>query len=179
MKEYIYLVSQLPDISQAGRSLPITEVYYRDLCNRFIDEKEKALLGAMTLSAPKEATSTGSVFLDAWYENERGLRSSLALVRGQRLKKDTTGMGVGVSGDIVQVARTAVGMDSPLSAEEFLFTYRMSFLDNIWPRDMFSFDAVLAYGIKLMLIQRIKKFDKEKGVDSYHKIYDTILGDAK
>ena len=29
-----------------------------------------------------------------------------------------------------------------------------------------------------MLVERMKKFDKEKGTDSYHKIYDTILGET-
>jgi hypothetical protein len=36
---------------------------------------------------------------------------------------------------------------------------------------------VFAYGIRLMLLERIKKFNAEKGTDSYHKIYDTILGE--
>lgn len=55
----------------------------------------------------------------------------------------------------------------------------MSVLGDLQPIDMFSIDAVYAYGIRLMLAQRMKKFDKGIGTDSYHKIYDTILGEAK
>ena len=49
---------------------------------------------------------------------------------------------------------------------------------NLQPLDIFSMDAVYAYGIKLLLVQRMKMFNREKGTDSYHKIYDTILGET-
>lgn len=179
MKEQYYLVSQLPDISAAGEksTLPITEKYYRDLCSRFLDPKDVKVLNNLSLTPSREAESTGSVFLDAWYNNERCLRYALAQVRAQKMKKDAGSIPVSISGDIVQAARTAVGMDSPLSAEQFLYEYRISYLNAIQPMDSFSVDAVFAYGIRLMLLERIKKFNAEKGTDSYHKIYDTILGE--
>ncbi|MBQ1949391.1 MAG: DUF2764 family protein [Treponema sp.] len=179
MKEQYYLVSQLPDISAAGEksTLPITEKYYRDLCSRFLDEKDLAVLNNLSLLPSRELESTGSVFLDAWYSNERALRFALAQVRAQKMKKDAGSIPVSISADIVQAARTAVGMDSPLSAEQFLYEYRLGVLNSMQPLDSFSTDAVFAYGIRLMLLERIKKFDKEKGTDSYHKIYDTILGE--
>jgi hypothetical protein len=41
-------------------------------------------------------------------------------------------------------------------------------------------DSVYAYGIRLLLVERMKKFDAEIGKTSYHKIYDNILdGDKK
>ena len=43
--------------------------------------------------------------------------------------------------------------------------------------DNFSIDAVYAYGLKLMLVERMRKFDVENGKASYHEIYDNILGD--
>jgi hypothetical protein len=179
VKEQYYLVSQLPDISAAGEksTLPITEKYYRDLCSRFLDPKDVKVLNNLSLTPSREAEATGSAFLDAWYSNERCLRYALAQVRAQKMKKDAGSIPVSISGDIVQAARTAVGIDSPLSAEQFLYEYRLSFLNAIQPMDSFSVDAVFAYGIRLMLLERIKKFNAEKGTDSYHKIYDTILGE--
>lgn len=180
MANQYYLVSQLPDISAAGEksTLPITETYYRDVCSRFLDRKSLAVLARLSLEAPREPVKTGSDFLDRWYEFERCLRYALCQVRAQKMKKDFGPMPVSCTQDIIQAARTAVGMDSPLSAELFLFEYRLSMLDTIQPLDSFSVDAVFAYGIKLMLVERMKKFDKEKGTDSYHKIYDTILGET-
>ena len=177
MKEQYYLVSQLPDISSERSVLPITEKYYRDLCSRFMTGRSLELLNKLSLEPSKMPESTGSSFLDAWYEHERALRYALCQVRAQKMKKDAGSIPVSITADIVQAARTAVGMESPLSAEQFLYEYRLSVLNNLQPLDTFSEDYVFAYGIKLMLVQRMKVFDKEKGSDSYHKIYDTILGE--
>ena len=85
----------------------------------------------------------------------------------------------GCTADIIQAARTAVGMESPLAAEEYLNEYRMETLNSLTPLDNFCVDAVIAYGLKLMLAQRMKKFDVETGKASYHKIYDEILEESK
>ncbi len=179
MKEQYYLVSQLPDISSGAEksTLPITEKYYRDLCSRFFDEKDIAVLEKLSLEPARIPEATGSAFLDKWYDFERALRYALVQVRAQKLKKDAGSIPVSITADIVQAARTAVGMDSPLSAEQYLYEFRLSVLSNLQPLDYFSVDAVLAYGIRLMLLERIRKFDKEKGTASYHQIYDTILGE--
>lgn len=179
---YYYLVSQLPNISGAeGKSaLPLNEASFKELCCRFLSEEEKITLNGLSLVPPKELSSTGSCFLDTWYEKERNLRYALAQIRAQKMKKDASVLPPGVTADIVQAARTAVGMDSPLSAEQFLFDYRIRLLDELRPLDSFSVDAVYAYGIKLLLVERMKKFDVEIGKTSYHKIYDNILdGDVK
>lgn len=177
MKKQYYLVSQLPDISSDKSTLPITEKYYRDLCSRFLEGEAKEILKNLSLEPPKMPNETGSPFLDAWYEHERELRFALAQVRAQKMKKELGQIPVSIANDIVQSARTAVGMDSPLSAEKYLFDYRISVLDRLQPLDYFSEDYVFAYGIRLLLLQRMKMFDKEKGTDSYHKIYDSILGE--
>ncbi len=177
MSKQYYLVSQLPDISAAGEksTLPITEKYFRDLCSRFLDSKSQEIVNQLKLEAPRFAKKTGSDFLDKWYENERALRFALSQVRAQKMKKDAQIGAVVISADIVQAARTAVGMDSPLSAEQYLFEYRISVLNNLQPLDNFSLDYVLAYGIRLLLIERMKKFDKVRGTESYHKLYESIL----
>ncbi len=69
-------------------------------------------------------------------------------------------------------------MSSPLAAEQFLFDYRMKVLDDLRPLDGFSIDAIYEYGIRLLLVSRMKKFDTENGRNSYHRIYDTILGES-
>ena len=174
---YYYLVSQLPNISSAESktALPLTGESFRELAGRFISEDEKVILNGLSLVPSQELTSTGSVFLDTWYEKERNLRCALAQIRAQKLKKDSIPLPSGCTADIVNVARTAVGMDSPLSAEQFLYEYRLRLIDEIYPMDNFSIDAVYAYGLRLMLIERMRKFEVENGKTSYHKIYDNIL----
>ncbi|MBQ9494556.1 MAG: DUF2764 family protein [Treponema sp.] len=173
-KQY-YLIAQLPDITNAERTLPVTESYYRDVCARFLSAKQLEVLAMLSLVPPRTAVPTGSQFLDAWYEHERNLRFALAQIRAQKMKRDAEQVPSSCTQDIVAAARTAVGMDSPLSAEQFLHEYRMSVLNSMRPLDMFSIDAVYEYGIRLLLVQRMKKFNKETGTVSYHRIYDSIL----
>ena len=176
---YYYLVSQLPNISssESKAALPLNGEQFRELASRFITEEEKAVLEGLSLVPPMENAATGSAFLDIWYEKERNLRCALAQIRAQKLKKDSIPLPPGCTADIISAARTAVGMDSPLSAEEFLYEYRLRLLDDLRPLDGFSIDAVYAYGIKLLLVERMKKFEVENGKTSYHKIYDTILNE--
>lgn len=178
MSAYYYLVSQLPNISNVGEksSLPVTEDSFKEICGRFLSEKEMAVITNLSLIPPRSEESTGSAFLDTWYEKERNLRLALAQIRSQKMKKELVTLPGSCTADIQQIARTAVGMDSPLSAEQFLYDWRIKLLDEIKPIDEFSVDAVYAYGIRLMLVARWRKFDLEKGVESYHKIYDSILG---
>ena len=70
---YYYLVSQLPNISAAeGKSsLPLNGSSFKELCGRFLSEGEMSTLEGLSLVPPREASPTGSVFLDTWYEKER------------------------------------------------------------------------------------------------------------
>ena len=174
---YYYLVSQLPFISasESKTSLPLNGEQFFELASRFITEGEKAVLSQLSLVPPMDNTSTGSAFLDKWYEKERNLRCALAQIRAQRMKKDSVPLPPGCTADIISAARTAVGMDNPLSAEQFLYEYRLRLLDDLRPLDSFSIDSVYAYGLRLLLVERMKKFEVENGKISYHKIYDTIL----
>lgn len=182
MNSYYYLVSQLPNIpvsSDSKSNLPLNGDSFRELCSRFVNEKEKKVINELSLVPPKDKEcQTGSEFLDAWYEKERNLRIALASVRAQKLKKDAIPLPVSCTQDILQTARTATGTDSPLSAEQFLYDYRLKLLDEMRPSDNFSIDSVYAYGIRLLLAERMRKFDAENGRNSYHKIYDTILGES-
>ena len=180
MGNWYYLMSQLPSISiSSEKALPVTEEYFMDLCSRFLDAKNLKVLKNLSLEPPKDGGTTGSVFLDSWYENERLLRFALAKIRALKMKKDVDSPMLSISPDIVQSARTACGMDSPLAAEQYLNEVRVSMLDRFAPADQFSTDAIFAYALKLKLAQRMKSFTEEAGVASYHTIYDQILGESK
>ncbi len=182
MEHLYYLVAQLPAFATSSDNnvkLPISTEYYKDLCTRFMSEKYAEVARNLSLEPPREVETTGSAFLDEWYSRERSLRYALAQVRALKMKKEVKGLPVTTDGEAIQVARTATGMDSPLSAEQYLNEYRLSLLDRLSTLDMFSVDAVYSYGLRLMLVERMKKFNRDEGLDSYHKIYDEILGEKK
>ena len=177
-----YLVSQLPAFSiTQNEPLPVTEEYFLDLCSRFMNKKVLKVLESLTLEPPKEFEKTGFTVLDKWYDFERSLRIALAYLRAQKMKKDftdPTNLLSKVSPEVMQVARTAMAFESPLEAEDYLDQIRIEYLTNNLPYDNFSDDAVIAYGLKLKLANRVKKFNEEAGMASYRKIYDRILGES-
>lgn len=182
MEHFYYLMAQLPAFKtedESNAKLPITTEYFKDLCLRFMSEQDAKAVASLSLEPPMEAHPTGSNFLDAWYAKERSLRCALAQLRALKMKKEARDIPNTSDGEVVQAARTATGMDSPLSAEQFLNKYRISVLDKLAPLDNFSLDAVYNYGIRLMLTERMKKFNRDEGLASYHKIYDEILGENK
>ena len=176
MKQY-YLVAQLPSfvVSDDRTPLPITEAHFTELCSRFLAKDEQRILEGLSLEPPRDEARTGSKLVDAWYVHERSLRVALAQIRALNMKKKFDAGGLSLFPDAVQAARTAAGMDSPLAAEQFLNQYRVRVIEGITPLDGFSVDAVFAYGIRLKLAARMKKFSAETGMASYHKIYDRIL----
>lgn len=176
-----YLMAQLPSFSvnDSCEELPITEEYFYELCGRFLDSKSLKTLKSLSLNPPKKAAASGSVFLDSFYDNERKLRFALAQIRALRLNKKFEADCGGIPSDIIQTARTAMGMESPLEAERFLNQYRCSLLESNRPQDEFSVDSVFCYGLKLKLALRMKKFNAEKGMASYHNIYESILNKDK
>lgn len=177
-----YLVSQLPAFSiNQNAPLPVTEEYFLELCSRFMNKKAVKVLKNLSLEPSRQVESTGFAVLDKWYAYERSLRIALAYLRAQKMKKDfvdPTNLLSGVSPEIMQCARTAIAFESPLEAEDYLDQSRIDYLTNILPYDNFSDEAVIAYGLKLKLANRVKKFNEEAGMASYRKIYDRILGES-
>lgn len=181
MKHLYYFMAQLPAFSTSAESgkLPITTEYFIDLCKRFMPPECAPVVEKLSLEPPREAVPTGSAFLDEWYTKERNLRQALAQIRAMKMKKEAKDIPFTSDAEVIQAARTATGMDSPLSAEQFLNEYRLSVLDKIAPLDDFSVDAVYNYGLRLMLTERMKKFNRNEGMSSYRKLYDEILGETK
>lgn len=188
MKHLYYFAAQLPALTGAleqriiddpSQKLPIEPAYFKELCDRFMDGEElsaaQAAFGGEALVPPREARPTGSRFLDAWYEKERNLRFALAVERARRMKRDVKGFPRVEDTEAVSVAKTATAMASPLGAEMTLLRYRLAVLSRLSPRDNFCTDAVLCYGVRLMILDRIRHFNKDEGLASYHEIYNRIL----
>ena len=181
MANWYFLVAQLPSFSLTSGSsqLPITEEYFLDLCSRYFDPKTMQIMRELSLEPPKFPVKTGSTVVDAWNEMENSLRLALAVVRAQKLKKAFDAPAVSLRPEAVQAARTAAGLDTPLAAELYLNEFRLDHIGKIAGPDIFSTEAVFVYALKLKMAHRMKQFNEEAGVASYHKIYDQILGETK
>lgn len=176
MAEY-YLISQLPSLDGMGENTPppITEERFSELCRRFLGKRAQADFEKITLLPPRNAEKTGSALIDAWNNYEQNLRLALAKVRAEKLKKSFDAGNAILSPELLQTARTATQIESPMEAEKFLNNIRLEFLESLRPMDNFSEDFVFYYGIKLKLILRIRQFDEISGEAAYKNIYNSII----
>lgn len=180
MAEY-YLISQLPSLDGINENapLPITEERFTELCERFMSKKAVGELRKLTLVPPKSPEKSSSSLIEKWNEGERNLRFVLAKLRADKLNKSFQEDTNSYSAELLQAARTAVEIESPMEAEKFLNRFRLEFLESLRPTDSFSEDYVFYYGLKLKLIFRIRKFDKESGETAYRNIYDSVMNGEK
>lgn len=176
MAEY-YLISQLPSLDGINETtpLPITSERFEELCRRFLGKKANAEFGKLTLAPSRVPEKTSSALIENWNNGERNLRVALAKLRADKLNKQFASDNNSFSPALLQAARAAVEIESPMEAEMFLNKYRLDFLESLRPTDSFSEEYVFYYGLKLKLIERIRKFDAQSGDAAYKKIYSSIM----
>ena len=180
MAEY-YLISQLPSLDGISENapVPITEERFAELCERFLGKKALNEFNKLTLMPPRTPEKSASSLVEKWNEGERNLRLALAKFRADKLNKNFRDDSQTFPAELVQAARTAVDIESPMEAEKFLNKYRLEFLESLRPTDSFSEEYVYYYGLKLKLILRIRKFDAESGETAYRNIYDSVMNGEK
>ncbi len=176
MAEY-YLISQLPSLDGISENapLPITEERFTELCNRFLGKKAQDEMKKLTLSPPKNYESSGSALIDAWNESERNLRFALGKVRAEKMKKPFNTENRILPVEYIKAASAAIEMENPMEAEKHLNRYRLEILEALRPMDSFSEDYVFYYGLRLKLLLRIRRFDRETGEMAYRNIYNSVL----
>lgn len=176
MAEY-YLISQLPSLDGINEStpLPITSERFEELCRRFLGKKAQGEFEKLTLAPSRIPEKTSSPLIEKWNEGERRLRFALAKLRADKMNKHFDGDNQSYPAGLLQAARTAAEIENPMEAEKFLNKYRLDFLEALRPMDSFSEEFVFYYGLKLKLIERLRKFDSDSGEAAYRNIYSSII----
>ena len=176
MAEY-YLISQLPSLDGVSDNapLPITEERFLELCGRFLGRKAQKELSELSLAPSRIPQRTSSALAEKWNDGERALRLALAKLRAEKLSKSFDAEVQSFPAGLLQAARTAVEIESPMEAEKFLNRYRLDFLETLRPLDSFSEEFIFYFWLKLKLLLRIRQFDAEHGEAAYRSIYDSII----
>jgi len=174
---YYYLAAQLPYLVY-GQGVPMSSAAFKDLARDMMSSADAAVLDYCTLEPA--ARRTPSAFINRFWEWESALRLNLARNRAQKLKRE----GVAVDApeypaDAVAAAKTALAMESPLEAEIFLDKARWNAIESLQGISAFSQNAMYAYLLKLLLMERRAAFKTEEGFTEYKALYDAILGEAK
>lgn len=180
MAEY-YLISQLPSLDGISESspMPVTEEQYLELCERFLGKRALSELKRISLVPSRNYEKSSVALIEKWNEGERNLRLALAKLRAEKMKKDSDVGVQTIPAGLLQAARAALEIESPMEAEKYLNRLRLEFLETLRPMDSFSEDFVFYYGLKLKLLERMRKFDSVSGETAYRKIYDSIMSKDK
>ncbi|MBE6749818.1 MAG: DUF2764 family protein [Ruminococcaceae bacterium] len=180
MAEY-YLISQLPSLDGISENtpIPITEEALLELCSRFLGKKALSELENLTLVPQIDSAKSNSSLIEAWNTGERELRLALGKARAERMNKPFDLQNKNLPTELIKTANTAVEIENPLEAENFLLRYRLNFLETLRPMDSFSEDYIFYYALKLKLILRIRQFDVALGEATYKDIYNSILNGEK
>ena len=185
---YYYLGAQLPYLTY-GQNAPMSSGAFKSLAVEFLTPADAEILDFCTLdpdsatscetASAKPACGTSSQLVDSWKKWERTLRLTLAKGRAQKLKRDAPPEVPDYPAEAVAAAKTALLMDSPLEAELYLDKARWDAIESFQGMNNFHKNAIYAYLLKLLLMERRAAFNAEEGFAEYKRLYAAILGEEK
>ena len=177
MNKYYYLMAQLPSVSYQS-PLPMASKAFFELCAAQLAADDLALLASCSLAS--RSVPTGSRVLTAWAEWEGSLRVTLARLRAQKLGREAELAGLPTPTPIPEadaLARVAMASESPLEAEFLLDRGRWAAIEGFRGLDAFDREAVFAYQLQLLLIERRDRLQSTSGYAAYQAAYRQVLDD--
>jgi len=162
MDKYYYMVSQLPQLT-----FNRPDHYSQE---RFLEEAEKWLnrRDYITVSSVKlDGTAPfnrGPRVWQAYKQFETMFRNDLALWREARHDQQE------YKPESFPVSMVREG--NPLSIEIGLLRYRWDFLDAMEKEHHFDINILILYFLKLQILSRLARFDKEMGRQHYDRLID-------
>lgn len=160
-----------------GQPAPMTSRHFKSLASELMSSRDAALLDYCTLE-PEDAASAAKIpskFIKRWKEWERALRLNLARNRAVKIKREGVFEAPGYPADAVVAAKSAVAAESPLEAELFLDKARWDAIESFQGINTFSRNAMFAYMLKLLLMERRAAFITEEGYTEYKGLYSAIM----
>jgi hypothetical protein len=156
---------------------------FKELCGLYVSRSHRALLEHCVCGVPEEGGAqkpTTSAFINDWRKRERDLALHIARLRASKLKrKGTPSYDTECwDPDLQNLAKTAVTMENPLEAELFLDKGRWDYIEKLKKNTYFGVNAVYAYMLKLLLIERRTAFRAEEGFAEYKALYASIMENA-
>jgi hypothetical protein len=178
-RNYYYFIASLPHINY-GEKPPMSSLEFREQCAMLLSAGDYELTHYCRYDprmAVETVQPTGSAFIDFHLLRERVLTLTLAWLRAGKLKRSNPGQEP--PHDIPRteaVAKNAFEMDDPLEAAIMMDRSRWGTLDEmVNVTDYFGANNVYAYLLKLQLLERRQRYDREKGFTEYRDLYDSIV----
>jgi hypothetical protein len=172
MTQYYFIMAALPTIF-LGEKVIISEEKFLEFAE---DTSGPEVYRVLSGSRWGSVEPTGYPFADRILSWEKELRLELARARLAGLKfsspqalPESDGHDV-----LLETVRTALSMESPLAAENYLNNARWSFVEEMSESHFFDQESLIAYYFKLQLALRQEKFRKAAGREAFEKIYEKV-----
>ena len=159
---YYYFAASLPALSPDAPP-PFTAAAVLEACRQHLSAADAAE-AARLLAGPGEPGI--SPFGRAWHDRETLLRNAVARIRAARLKTDAAPHlrpAAGYDAAAERAAADAFARPTPSEREKALDRFRWRTLDELAAGGLFSSAAVLAYGLRLRIVERWASLDKARG----------------
>jgi hypothetical protein len=193
---YWYFVPTLPGFLFSS-SPPMGEDDFLVRCKKYMETDDFVeLQHAPELFTGEEVPSTfRSSLLQKYFVWERSLRNELSVLRCRAagyaettkyLRPAVSAVSASSVDQTLQVllqqgrlsAERIFGIQDPLLAEQALEHERWDCLDELARSSYFDLDFLVAYYLKLRIVNRLAGFDQERGMAAYKRLYNDILGSA-
>lgn len=180
MDRYYYLASTL-QTPQFGQKAPISFEELARLFDRLAAEPDRRMLATLSIAPPDPAEGApraAAPILESFWKRERALRDELARQRAERLGRKAEYQGAEGQerdGDAQASAKRALSAEDPLAAELSLEKDRWDWIEAWSAGHRFDADALAAYALKILILERLGRFSEEAGMERYESMYRTIL----
>lgn len=156
----VYLLASLPmlEFSTAPR---VKVAEFLQLCREQLSPRDAALIEAMATAQPLDHP-----FARAWQAHETALRNAVARERARRLNHKNVAQWLRPQStlnlSLNQAVATAMQRESPLERERALDKLRWEAAEHLGGLDALSFNALLAYTLKLTIATRWRDLESER-----------------
>ena len=173
---YYYLGAQLPSLIY-GQSAPMSSVAFKQLAQSSLKASDAVWLDKCAFNPEVIGAAEKNMpdFFVRWNEWEKALRFNLARFRAANLKRGISIDAPEYPADAVAAAKAASALDSPLEAELILDEARWKAIESFQGYDNFDRNAMYAYLLKLLLMERRSCFRAEEGFTEYKGLYAAVM----
>jgi hypothetical protein len=182
VSQYYYFVATLPRLAFDGPA-PMSVTRFLEECRRLMSPHDYEAVMQANLSS-REAPQAGVSAAGQYFATDRQLRNTLVELRAQRLGWDamrffrseleSAAEPTVTTAKTAQAARSALDAESPKTGELQLLQYRWALIDQLETNHHFDVVRLICYHLKLQLLERKNKFDKETGREVFQRTVDAI-----
>ncbi|HPX28942.1 MAG TPA: DUF2764 family protein [Sphaerochaeta sp.] len=170
MASYYYFAATLP-LLRLQRKMPMSVDVFKAQAEKHLNSRDW-----QTLKSGLNGTPSKHAMLKAYQNYAFSLNTALAQKRQVRLgfTLDETLQRQTIPGEIAVAADELLELSDPLEAEMKFISLLWQRIDRLVGMKVFEFDALLGYGLKLLLLERVNVFTREVGQATFENLLGTL-----